>query len=312
MRRIFGIGETVYDILLRGGQPVAASAGGSVFNSLISLGRVGLDCAFISQIGDDYIGTVIEQFLHDNGVHNLQLTRLPGTKTALSLAVLDENNDAHYSFYKDYGGAILKFEIPQTTVSDIFMYGSYYAINPHIRSAVKPLLEHASASGAVIYYDLNYRSNHAHECQTLAPSILENYNLSTIVRGSEDDFNVLYQGISSENIYKDIIQPAGCRTFIVTHGSKSVELFTPSKHITVPVPKVETVSTIGAGDNFNAGLVTALIKKEISADAIKADAVSEDLWRSILETGAEFGSEACRSTQNYVSREFAQRYTQSL
>lgn len=308
MRRIFGIGETVYDILLRDGQPVAASAGGSVFNSLISLGRVGLDCAFISQIGDDYIGTIIEQFLHDNGVHNLQLTRLPGSKTALSLAVLDENNDAHYSFYKDYGGATLNFEIPQITASDVFMYGSYYALNPQIRSAVKPLLEHASSSGAVIYYDLNYRSNHAHECLALAPSILENYALSTIIRGSEDDFNILYQGSDSESIYRNIIQPAGCNTFIVTHGSKSVELFTPSKRIAIPVPKVETVSTIGAGDNFNAGIVTALVNSSISSNTIKADAISEDLWHSILETAAAFGSEACRSTQNYVSKEFAMRY----
>lgn len=308
MKQIFGIGETIYDILMRGGQPVAASAGGSVFNSLISLGRVGLDCAFISQIGDDYIGTVIEQFLHDNGVHNLQLTRLPGSKTALSLAVLDENNDAHYSFYKDYGGATLNFDIPNITAEDIFMYGSYYALNPQIRNVVKPLLEHTSASGAVIYYDLNYRSNHAHECQALAPSILENYAMSTIVRGSEDDFNVLYQSSDSENIYRNIIQPDGCNTFIVTHGSKSVELFTPSKRISVPVPQVETVSTIGAGDNFNAGLVTALVKNNISSQAIKADAVSEDLWHSILETGAAFGSEACRSTQNYVSKEFAQLY----
>ena len=312
MGRIFGIGETVYDILMRDGQPVAASAGGSVFNSLISLGRVGLDCAFISQIGDDYIGTIIEQFLHDNGVHNLQLTRLPGSKTALSLAVLDENNDAHYSFYKDYGGATLIFEKPQITGSDIFMYGSYYALNPQIRSVVKPLVEHASASGAVIYYDLNYRSNHAHECLTLTPSILENYALSTIVRGSEDDFNVLYHGSDSESIYKKIIQPGGCSTFIVTHGSKSVELFTPSKHITVPVPKVETVSTIGAGDNFNAGFVTALIRNGISSAAIKTDAVTAAQWHAILETAAAFGSEACRSTQNYVSKEFARRYAGSF
>ena len=35
MRKIFGIGETIYDILFRQGQPVAAVPGGSVFNGLI-------------------------------------------------------------------------------------------------------------------------------------------------------------------------------------------------------------------------------------------------------------------------------------
>ena len=37
MRKIFGIGETIYDILFRNGKPVAAVPGGSVFNGLISM-----------------------------------------------------------------------------------------------------------------------------------------------------------------------------------------------------------------------------------------------------------------------------------
>lgn len=32
------------------------------------------------------------------------------------------------------------------------------------------------------------------------------------------------------------------------------------------------------------------------------------IWHSILETGVAFGSEACRSTQNYISKEFALNY----
>ena len=69
MRKIFGIGETIYDILFREGQPVAAVPGGSVFNGLISLGRTGLNCTFITEIGADQVGQNILAFMQQNGIN---------------------------------------------------------------------------------------------------------------------------------------------------------------------------------------------------------------------------------------------------
>ena len=43
-RKIIGIGETVLDIVFREGQPQAAVPGGSVFNSMISLGALRAGC----------------------------------------------------------------------------------------------------------------------------------------------------------------------------------------------------------------------------------------------------------------------------
>ena len=49
MRKVIGIGETILDIIFRDDQPIGAVPGGSVFNGLISLGRVGVNAAFISE-----------------------------------------------------------------------------------------------------------------------------------------------------------------------------------------------------------------------------------------------------------------------
>ena len=43
MRKVIGIGETILDILFKDSQPTAAVPGGSVFNGIISLGRLGLN-----------------------------------------------------------------------------------------------------------------------------------------------------------------------------------------------------------------------------------------------------------------------------
>ena len=41
MRKIIGIGETILDIIFKNGQPTKALPGGSVFNTMVSLGRLG-------------------------------------------------------------------------------------------------------------------------------------------------------------------------------------------------------------------------------------------------------------------------------
>lgn len=49
MRKVIGIGETVLDIIFKGGKPIEAVPGGSSFNAVISLGRAGVNASFISE-----------------------------------------------------------------------------------------------------------------------------------------------------------------------------------------------------------------------------------------------------------------------
>ena len=47
--RVIGIGETVLDILFKDDQPQKAVPGGSTFNSIVSLGRAGVNCAMVTE-----------------------------------------------------------------------------------------------------------------------------------------------------------------------------------------------------------------------------------------------------------------------
>ena len=68
MRKVIGIGETILDILFKDSQPTAAVPGGSVFNGIISLGRLGVNVTFISETGNDKVGDIILKFMRENGV----------------------------------------------------------------------------------------------------------------------------------------------------------------------------------------------------------------------------------------------------
>lgn len=130
MRKVIGIGETILDIIFRGNQPHAAVPGGSVFNGLVSLGRLGVDVLFISEIGNDRVGDIIQNFMQENHISTRYVDRFPDGKSPLSLAFLNENQDAQYTFYKDYPKQRLEVPLPPIEKDDIFIFGSYYSLNP--------------------------------------------------------------------------------------------------------------------------------------------------------------------------------------
>ena len=258
MRKITGMGETIMDILFKHGQPVAAVPGGSCFNSIISIGRTGLPCRFIGYTGHDKVGLDTQSFLLKNGVSIENFEVREGEKSAISLAYLDENGDATYQFYKEVPRAHKDWPVPDFQADDVLLFGSYYAICEGMRPQVAPTLHAANETGSILYYDLNFRRSHAHELADLLPAIHDNFRESTIVRGSADDFEVMYQSRNAREIYTRHISKY-CPLFICTAGAETITICTPTASYDFDTPRVpNVVSTVGAGDNFNAGFIYAL------------------------------------------------------
>lgn len=206
MRKVIGIGETILDIIFEGNQPSAAVPGGSVFNGIVSLKRAGINVCFISETGNDRVGNIILQFMQDNGLPTEHVNVFPDGKSPVSLAFLNERNDAEYIFYKDYPKQRLDVLFPEIHEDDIVVIGSYYALNPVLREKIVELLETAKEKKAIIYYDPNFRSSHKNEAMKLASTIIENLEYADIVRGSIEDFFYMYGLNDTDKIYKDKIQ----------------------------------------------------------------------------------------------------------
>lgn len=305
MGRVIGIGETVFDILFKNQQPVKAMPGGSVFNSIISLGRMGVGASFISEVGDDRVGHLILSHLRDSGVDASAVCCFQGGKSPLALAFLNERNDAEYLFYKDYPSNRLEVDFPKIEPGDVVLYGSYFVLNPVLRSKTKAFLEYAHESGALLFYDINFRQNHVNERIKLAEAIIENLEFADIVRGSADDFRHLYEMTDAEKIYKEKIK-FYCPSFIFTSGDGEVKLFTKSAVSSFPVKKVEVVSTVGAGDNFNAGVVYGLLQRGVGREALAG--LPADVWNGIINNGLDFSAHACTLIENSVDKEWAKNY----
>ncbi len=305
MRKVIGIGETILDILFRDGQPQAAVPGGSVYNAVISLGRMGQNVTFISETGNDRVGEMILANMRENGVDTANVNVFPEGKSPVSLAFLNERNDAEYIFYKDYPRQRLEVNMPEISSDDIIMIGSYFAITPVLRDKVKELLDRAHDAGAIIYYDVNFRSTHANEAIKLMPTIIENFEYADILRGSTEDFQNMFRQPDADKVYSNHVG-FYCPNFICTDADGDVRLRTKYVCKDYPVTPLKAVSTIGAGDNFNAGVVYGLLKYRVRrADLAE---LTEADWDAIIRCGMDFSADVCKSVSNSVSKEFAESY----
>lgn len=311
MRRVIGIGETVLDIIFRNDEPIGAVPGGSVYNSIISLGRAGIPTAFISETGNDRVGRRIISFLEANGVDVSCVCVHQDARSPLSLAFLNEQNDAEYMFYKDHPSDRLDFTYPQVKRDDVVLYGSYYAVNPVIRPQVHGFLEYAHQQGAILYYDVNFRASHRDEVMKLTPNIIENLELADIVRGSTEDFEVLYRKNDADAVYRSEIS-FYTKKFIYTQGPRPVELRAEGgfrrQYEIIPT---ETVSTIGAGDNFNAGFVYGLLRHGITRDTID-QGLTPKQWDDTIAWGQQFSANVCKHIDNYISEDYGRQLQQSF
>ena len=146
----------------------------------------------------------------------------------------------------------------------------------------------------------------------LTPNILENLEMADIVRGSSEDFEVMFHQTDPDKIYRSQIA-FYTRKFIYTRGADPIELRAeqpgnPSETFSkrYEVSPTPTVSTIGAGDNFNAGFVFGLLRNGITRSVIEQH-LTEQQWDQCIACAQKFSAKVCQSLDNYVDVDFVRQ-----
>ena len=298
--RIYTIGETTYDILFRVGTPVGSCSGGSAYNSAITIGRCGLTVSLISTFGNDRVGDLSMAFLKANGVGCDHIQRFDG-QSRIALAFIDTENNADYSFYPASKDVVPVY--PEPLKNDIVLLGSSFAIRDNGREDLLAYLKKVKAVGGVVIYDPNARQRTIDKPE-IQKKIFENFELASVIKGSDQDFWNIFGIEGGQNVFKRLSE-FGTICLFYTKGSLGAELFAADIQLDIPAINIKVQSTIGAGDNFSAGIVYGLTKyldEELSYTSL---AIND--WKRILEAGTLFASEVCSSVENYLPVEIAKQ-----
>ncbi|QQQ62119.1 PfkB family carbohydrate kinase [Paenarthrobacter ureafaciens] len=247
------VGEAIMDIVVSP-QGSVAYPGGSPTNVAYGLGRLGVETALLTSIGDDPRGTAIEQHLNGAGVALLPGSRRPG-RTATATATLADDGSAHYDFD-------IYWALPATapaTLPKILHTGSIATLLAPGAAAVKELLLQ-SHQRCLVTYDPNIRpallGSHAE-----AKSIFEELvPLTAVVKLSDEDAQWLYPDLQLDDVPRHILG-LGARLVAITVGSRGSLLATGQAHAVVPAVQSTVADTIGAGDSYMSALIHGLLHR---------------------------------------------------
>ena len=300
MPSVITIGESLLEIIFLNNQPSIAIPGGSVLNTAVSLGRSGIKTCFSGVVGKDLAGDYIDDFLKDNGIDTRYFKLQHNRQTPASLA-FTRPDSTYYQFYRCNAPHIEDYFLPETKEDDILLIGSWFAVNPENAPLLLPYLRHSANKGTLIYYDLNFRKNHLKDLAGSISNILEIIQLADIIKVSEEDLENVFGSEDIHTLY-DKLCPDTEKFFIKTSGAKAVIVKSNDFSFEVAVPPIIPISTIGAGDSFNAGLLHYLIHEKLHRKELAGLAKTD--WHQIITRGIRFSQEVCNSKENYIPVDF--------
>ncbi len=289
---IYTLGEAVYDILFKNNEPVASVHGGSMYNVAVSLGRAGEQVAFAGFYADDLIGHKSKAFLKANGVHTESYEPVKMAKSNLALAFLNEQMIPEYNFYRDerLNGHVFNLDLRN---ADFLITGSFYAIDDKNYSHVLNVIETAIDNNVIVIYDPNIRSKHLDEKPERYKRISTLIKMADLVKlSAEDMFHIT--GSKDDKNWKEYLKEHKAEKYILTNGSKPVEAIFNGEKMALPVPEINVVSSVGAGDGFTAGF--AYYGSKAMENTLH--------FKKAIQSGISFAGEVCKSNDNYIGANF--------
>ncbi len=261
-------GEALMDVFAAGatatGLALDARIGGSPLNVAIGLRRLGQPAAFFGGVSSGFLGDRLMQALHDEKVDTACTVRVDAPAT-ISLVGLDAQGVPNYAFYG--AGAADRLlplsALAQVPAAQAYQFGSYAMVVEPVAATQRALIEREGARAgerAVIAYDPNIRLNVEPDIQRWRDTLAWMLPRTQLLKVSDEDLGLLYPGVPAGALAAQWLA-AGVALVVVTRGGEGAWAWTARDHVAAsPVP-VPVVDTVGAGDTFQAALLTALAER---------------------------------------------------
>jgi 2-dehydro-3-deoxygluconokinase len=237
--------------------------GGAESNVAIGAARLGARARWVSRLGTDGLGDRIERTIRGEGV-DVVAPRDPDRPTGLMLKEHRTTTHTSVLYYRSGSAAsaisaddIHDDELRAARV--LHLTGITAALSSTSREAVVSLAQRARDAGCIVSYDINYRAR-----------LMSRNDAATLLRELAPAVGVLFGGLDELALVDDSIaspldawraaSALGVPHLVVKDGANGASAFTVDRAAHQPAYPITAIDTVGAGDAFVAGYLTALLE----------------------------------------------------
>jgi fructokinase len=291
---ILGCGEALLDMIPHPGETYKPCCGGSPYNTIIAVSRLGTPSAFLANFGEDFFGELLFKRLKDNHV-DTRFIRRTNENTMLAFVKLENGREPLYSFYTE-GTASVSFrpqDIPDCLPPEVncIYFGSVAMTMEPIGTSIEMFIQQQSErpDGPVISYDPNVRPFVIKNRAAFVEKFERLAACANILKISEADLAYLYPSLPSEACFEKILSPgnpAGTRLMVCTFGREGATAALKSGsgliRASAPAPDLPVKDTIGAGDTFHGAFLSYLDRTGALSRSAIAALTHRDLTAALL------------------------------
>ncbi len=260
-KKILCIGEVLWDML-----PTGAKPGGAPMNVALHLKNIGLNVQIASRVGNDEQGRKLIEFLKESGLSTSLIQIDDQLPTSEVLVNLDNKDQASYTICEPVAWDAILFtpELEKAAnESDVLIYGSLASRNSVTSDTIMKCIDRVDFK----IIDVNLRP--PYDKQDIVEPLIARANF---VKLNDDEMREIGKwnnltDKSEEYLMSWLGEKLNIDTICMTKGPVGSVLLNKGEFHKHSGYRVETKDSVGAGDAFLAGFISAYLQDN---DPIKA------------------------------------------
>lgn len=252
----------------------STSVAGAEFNVAVGLTRLGHTVGYLTKVGDDPFGRQIINCMKENGIDTSLTQTDPDHRTGFMLKSKTSQGDPDiYYFRQGSASSTISPEdvkgIDWTAWDAIHLSGILPATSDTALATTYYLMEDARKAGVTIFFDPNLRPQLWSSREKMVEEINKMAARADYVLPGENEGLTLC-GSADPKIIGAFYLGLGAKTVIVKTGADGAETFTKDGSFHTPAyPPKKIVDTVGAGDGFATGVISAVLEGLPLEDAVR-------------------------------------------
>jgi fructokinase len=265
--------------------------GGSIYNTAMALGRLGVPTGMFTGLSTDFFGDMLRDGLTASKV-SLRYARQWDRPSTLAFVKLS-HGQARYSFFDDNSASrmLTLRDLPKFDAKVKALHFGSISLIPEPGGANLEALLTREHRARVISFDPNIRASMIKDRRAHLARLNRMIAMADIVKASDEDV-MWMTGKDDAKAAARKWRKLGAKIVVITRGAKGVEAFTATHTLTRAAAKVKVADTVGAGDTFTAGLLTALRSARL-LDKKKLAALSAEQLDKALAFAARAAAITC-------------------